>query len=251
MIVSCAIAVIILLGINVLVFYIYMKIADDLRLRQIASAYKQQLELCERYQQEREISILQLRDVKHNMRNNLVSILAYAKNQEYDKLIKFVNEIMEEGGMYNTTVINTGNIVVDSLVNYWYVTAKKKGIDFQVNISIPMILPFKGADICLIVGNLLENAVEAAEQTEGKKYINFQMKYDKDNLLIFVSNSYQGKLIKTKNKKLKSTKQDAQNHGIGLVSVYRTAKKYHGGVFIDDSEPTRFLIRVVLYGNQE
>ena len=47
--VSCAIAVIILLGINVLVFYIYMKVADDLRLRQMASAYKQQLELCERH----------------------------------------------------------------------------------------------------------------------------------------------------------------------------------------------------------
>ena len=45
---------------------------------------------------------------------------------------------------------------------YWYVEAKKVGIDFSVNLNIPMEMPFRGADICLILGNLLENAVEAA-----------------------------------------------------------------------------------------
>lgn len=234
-----------------LVFYIYMKLADDLRLRRMTSVYEQQLELCERHQQERELSTLQLRDARHNMKNNLVSILAYAENKDYEKIIGFVNEIMGEGGMTIATVSNSGNIVIDSLLGYWYVTAQKMGIDFSVDICIPMIMPFKGADISLILGNLLENAVEAARKAEGKKYIKVRMKYDKNNLLLFVTNSYKGKLIKTKDQKLKSTKPDAGNHGVGLPSVYRAAAKYHGTVMIDDSVPERFGIRILLYGNQE
>lgn len=249
--IQSAVTAVILLGVNVLVFYIYIKLADDLQLRRMTSVYEQQLDLCERHQQERELSILQLRDVRHNMKNNLVSILAYAENGDNEKIIRFVNEIMEEGGIKTSTVTNSGNIVIDSLIGYWYVEAKKVGIDFSVNLNIPMEMPFRGADICLILGNLLENAVEAAQKAEGKKYIRLHMKYDKNNLLLFVENNYKGVLIKTKDKRLKSTKTDAGNHGVGLSSVYRIATKYHGVVTIDDGVTNRFLIRVVLYGKQK
>lgn len=249
--IQSAVTAVILLGVNVLVFYIYIKLADDLQLRRMTSVYEQQLDLCERHQQERELSILRLRDMRHNMKNNLVSILAYAENGDNEKIIRFVNEIMEEGGIKTSTVTNSGNIVIDSLIGYWYVEAKKVGIDFSVNLNIPMEMPFRGADICLILGKLLENAVEAAQKAEGKKYIRLHMKYDKNNLLLFVENNYKGVLIKTKDKRLKSTKTDAENHGVGLSSVYRIAAKYHGVVTIDDDVANRFLIRVVLYGKQE
>ena len=249
--IQSAVTAVILLGVNVLVFYIYIKLADDLQLRRMTSVYEQQLDLCERHQQERELSILRLRDMRHNMKNNLVSILAYAENGDNEKIIRFVNEIMEEGGIKTSTVTNSGNIVIDSLIGYWYVEAKKVGIDFSVNLNIPMEMPFRGADICLILGNILENAVEAAQKAEGKKYIRLHMKYDKNNLLLFVENNYKGVLIKTKDKRLKSTKTDAENHGVGLSSVYRIAAKYHGVVTIDDDVANRFLIRVVLYGKQE
>ena len=249
--IQSAVTAVILLGVNVLVFYIYIKLADDLQLRRMTSVYEQQLDLCERHQQERELSILRLRDMRHNMKNNLVSILAYAENGDNEKIIRFVNEIMEEGGIKTSTVTNSGNIVIDSLIGYWYVEAKKVGIDFSINLNIPMEMPFRGADICLILGNLLENAVEAAQKAEGKKYIRLHMKYDKNNLLLFVENNYKGVLIKTKDKRLKSTKTDAENHGVGLSSVYRIAAKYHGVVTIDDDVANRFLIRVVLYGKQE
>lgn len=249
--IQSAVTAVILLGVNVLVFYIYIKLADDLQLRRMTSVYEQQLDLCERHQQERELSILQLRDVRHNMKNNLVSILAYAENGDNEKIIRFVNEIMEEGGIKTFSVTNSGNIVIDSLIGYWYAATKKAGIEFSVNLNIPMEMPFRGADICLILGNLLENAVEAAQRAESEKYIRIHMKYDKNNLLLFVENNYKGVLIKTKDKRLKSTKTDAGNHGVGLSSVYRIAAKYHGVVTIDDDVANRFLIRVVLYGKQK
>ncbi|MCI6042346.1 ATP-binding protein, partial [bacterium] len=145
---------------------------------------------------------------------------------------------------------NTGNIVTDSLVGYWKRTAENKGIEFQAELSIPMDIPFKGADISLILGNLLENAVEGAAKAYRKKYIQLKVKYDRKNLLIIVKNSYNGDLLKGKGKGLRTTKEDSFNHGIGLPSVRRTVEKYNGTVTIDESIPECFLIRVVLYGNE-
>ena len=105
-----------------------------------------------------------------------------------------------------------------------------------------------GVSQSLIIGNLLENAVEGADKAEGKKYIRLTMKYDRNNLLITVENSYKGELVKWKGGELRTTKADVSNHGIGLPSVRRAAEKYQGVLTIDDTLPEYFCARVVLYG---
>lgn len=241
-------SVVILLIINVLVFYVYIKLADDLQAKRMNVVYEQQLELCERHQEETEISMLQMRDVRHSMRNHFISILAYAERGECGEIIRFVDDVIEDGKLEWSGIVNTGNIVMDSLVGYWERMAEQEGIEFRSELSIPMEMPFKGADISLILGNLLENAVEGAGKAEKKKYIRLKIKYDKRNLLIIVENSYKGKLVKGTGEELRTTKTDAANHGIGLSSVRRAVGKYHGTVSIDDSIAECFVIRVVLYG---
>ena len=241
-------SVVILLVINVLVFYVYIKLADDLQVKRMNVVYEQQLELCERHQEETEISMLQIRDVRHSMRNHFISILAYAERGECDEIIQFVDDVIEDGKLELSGTVNTGNIVTDSLVGYWERIAEQKGIEFRSELSIPMEMPFKGADISLILGNLLENAVEGAGKAEKRKYIRLKIKYDKKNLLIMVENSYKGKLVKGRGEELRTTKTDKDNHGIGLSSVRRVVGKYHGTVSIDDSIPECFVIRMVLYG---
>ena len=242
------VSVVILLLVNILIGYIYIKLADDQQIRRKNTVYEQQLELCERHQEETELATLQMRDVKHNMRNNFISLLAYAEQGECEKMIGFINDVMEEGRLRTSKVVTTGNIVIDSLVEYWKRTAEKEEIEFQAELSIPMEMSFKGADISLILGNLLENAVEGAEKAEKRKCIKLRVKYDKKNLLIAVENSYGGKLKKIKGE-LRTTKEDTANHGIGLASVRRAARKYQGTVFIDDTVSECFLVRVVLYGS--
>ena len=72
--------------------------------------YEQQLDLCARHQEERELSVLQMRDVRHGMRNHLLSILAYAERGEREKLIQFVTDIIEDGRLRPSEEINTGNM---------------------------------------------------------------------------------------------------------------------------------------------
>ena len=76
------VSVVILLLVNILIGYIYIKLADDQQIRRKNTVYEQQLELCERHQEETELATLQMRDVKHNMRNNFISLLAYAEQGE-------------------------------------------------------------------------------------------------------------------------------------------------------------------------
>lgn len=210
--------------------------------------YEQQLDLCERHQKETEFSMLQMRDVRHSMKNHFLSILAYAEKGECERIIRFVNDVMEGGKLKESGTVNTGNIVTDSLVGYWKKEAEDREIGFWSELDIPMEMPFRGADISLILGNLLENAVEAAEKVDGERYIRLKMKYDKKNLLLIVENNYKGELVRDKEDGLKTTKEDAVNHGIGIPSVQRTAEKYRGTVAIDDRLSGRFIIRVVLYG---
>lgn len=181
------------------------------------------------------------------IKNHFISILAYAEREECERIINFINDIMEEVKLMSFMGANTGNVVMDSLVGYWRRTAENEGIEFRMKLSIPIEIPFKGADMSLILGNLLENAVEGAVKAEKSKYISLNVKFDKGNLLIIVENSYSGELIKVK-EELRTTKEDAVNHGIGLTSVRRAVKKYHGTMVIDDTMPERFLVRVVLYG---
>jgi hypothetical protein len=244
------IAVFVLLFINVLIFYVYIEFADILYVKKMNLLYERQLELCERHQEETEVSMLRVREVKHNMKNHFISIIGYVEKREYAELKKFINEIIDEGNLSLSTIVNSGHVVVDSLVEYWNRVAESQEIEFETNVCIPMEMPFKRADISLVLGNLLENAVEGASKAEGKKYIRLKMKYDKDNLLIALENNYKGKLKKLNEKRILTTKEDDVNHGIGLVSVDRAMRKYKGMMFIDDSVPKRFLIRVVLYGNK-
>lgn len=139
-----------------------------------------------------------------------------------------------------------------------FFTRRKKRILAGIGYMVFVIWQFVLSSVSILpvyinisIGNLLENAVEAAEKVRENKYIKIKMKYDKSNLLIFLINSYQGQLIKMKDKSLKSTKSDVGNHGVGLPSVYRAVAKYHGTVTIDDSIPEQFGIRVVLYGSEE
>lgn len=242
------IAVVALMFLNVLIFYIYIKLADIQYIRKVNLIYEHQLALCERHQEETEVSMLRVREMRHNMKNHIISILGYVEKCEYGKLKKFIYEIMEEGNLNLSTIAKTGHIVIDSLVEYWYRTAENKGIEFKTELCIPRVMPFKEADISLILGNLLENAIEGASKAEKEKYVTLKIKYDRNNLLITVENNYKEKLLKSNEKKLLSTKEDAINHGIGLVSVDRAIRKYRGMMFIEDTVQDYFRVRIVLYG---
>lgn len=243
-----AILFIILLSINLVVFILYFKIIENSILKRENSVYEKQVELYEKHQQEKEMSMLQLRNIKHNIKNHFIMIYSFIKNKKYTEAMNFIEQQLNQELSNKNEVSNTGNLVVDSMLNYFYATSLKKEIEFKINTSIPIQFSFKGVDISLILGNILDNALEAAEKSD-KKFISITLKYNRGNLLITVCNSYNGVIKIDKNGNLMTQKIDKDNHGIGLKTVRKAIEKYHGHLSIE-YDTQIFTAKVLLYGTE-
>ena len=244
-------SIIIVLGINVLIFGIYIKLAEQFELKKNTTVYIKQLELYELYEREKEISMTELREVKHDIKNNLLLIRGYAEKEQNQNILDFVDDFLEKDVFTLPRSIQTGNPGIDSIITYKRNIAQKKDINIRIEMHIPMLIPFNVADIVVILGNIFDNAIDATIKLEPEnRHIIFRMKYDKDNLLISILNTYNGYLNIDKKEKLLTSKGDKINHGMGIDIVKRIAKKYQGNVLIKYSEK-EFLVKLILYGTRE
>lgn len=142
-------------------------------------------------------------------------------------------------------ISDTGNKCIDALINVKYATAKEKGIDFAIKIYIPEELPIDQCDLGIVVGNALDNAIEATEKVilTQKNRDNYGGK--KESLVIVVKNPFEGSLRKDKDGNLLSTKDEFYKHGYGINSIIKVAEKYNGDVIIEEEE-RKFIIMITM-----
>lgn len=169
-----------------------------------------------------------------------------AREEESDAMISFLENLIYEGEYASSIICDSGNGIIDSMINYKCMTASMKNIKFEVDINIPMELPFRGPDLCIIIGNSLDNAIEAAEKVKKNAIIDFFMKYEKGVLSIVIKNSYDGILKRDKSNRLITVKSDAENHGIGIKTMERAVEKYNGSLLFEQ-ENQFFITKVLLY----
>ena len=122
-------------------------------------------------------------------------------------------------------LVSCGNKNLDSLLNYLLGQAKKKLNHVEYEVRVPSDLCISAFDLNVILGNLTENAIEAAEQTKDK-WMSVDIYYEKGMLSMEIKNSFQHELAVEKNKLL-STKEE-KGHGIGLANVRKMVEKYQG-----------------------
>ena len=155
--------------------------------------------------------------------------------------------MLEQNQIYKNEVSRSGNLVVDSLINYKYSLAQKERIDMKCYIFVPEEMVFAGADLCIILGNLIDNAMEAVNSfLPGQRYIDVSITQIKDSLSIMVKNPYKGKLLLNGNGQIITSKQEHRNHGIGLDSVQRTVEKYKGELLIEHEDGI-FSVSILLF----
>lgn len=240
----------IMLLLNILVFTIYLRLSEDFELRQKNAVYKQEIDLYNKHIEEKENSMLEFRKARHDLKNQLIYLLERCKKKEYKELEKFLVKLIDNVPFDDLTISKTENSIVDALVNYKYTFAKRLGIEFTVKLDIPMQLPFDNADMCIILGNSLDNALEANMRMGGKeRYIKLNMRMDIHNLAIIIENSYDGKIYKDKAGKLLTRKNNKIDHGLGLYSIQRAVDKYHGLMNTRYTE-NKFVLEILLYDDQ-
>ena len=243
-----------LLLVNYLMFEIYDKICKVAELREINKLYEQQLELCGKQAEEREKSYFEIQKTKHDLNKHFSALLGMSQKGQLDDIKNYINEVLNDGiSLASKGISNSGNIIVDSLINYEYAIATKEKINFSADIFIPPHLPFHDGHITIILGNLLENAIEACRNVVyTNRFIFVNIVYSKEILQISIKNSNidKEKHFQINKNIFTSTNNINTNHqGIGLLSVKQAAQNYHGQLKIIESQST-FQAILILYGEE-
>lgn len=184
-----------------------------------------------------------LSDFRHDINNHLSVIQGMLENDS-ESTKKYVEKLVNK--VENTrTFSNTGNIAIDSVINYKLSKAEDEGITINANIILPPKLRDDIQDMVTVLGNILDNAIEANRVPNLEKYININIRYKSGMVFIKVTNAYDGRM-NMKNGQIVTKKNNKELHGIGLKSVKNVVDKYDGTVDIDYDDK-QFRLKVVLY----
>ncbi|MBO4650539.1 MAG: GHKL domain-containing protein [Clostridiales bacterium] len=181
---------------------------------------------------------------RHDMKNRIQVLRNIAETNNIEELNKYLSEL-ETRQKKNVVFSDTGNLIIDSIINSKLQDAADKGIEVSVRTQLPNDLEANSDDMVVILGNLLDNAIEACEHVEENKYVHFVMKYEMDCIFITIHNSFDG-IVKRYDNGFMTRKENREHHGIGLRSVKKTVDEYDGNIDFT-CEDKDFGVKVLLY----
>ena len=219
--------VIAILLIHIMIFRLYAALMIAYQDKLSSAIYEQEREYyyaqCN-YMANHEKEIMRM---KHDMKNHLLVLSEYFKACESKQGEVYISELIGENLNDDNSWSNTGNIAIDSVINFKLNEANLKKITVNADISVPSNLKLEASDITVIIGNLLDNAIQATiKLQERERKINILLHYDKGRLFVRVENSFDGN-IKEKDGRFETMKNEA-NHGYGIKNIERVLEKYEG-----------------------
>ena len=183
--------------------------------------------LLEKQVQEVQNIYLTMRGWRHDYHNHLQAMKAYVKMGEYDRLEEYLG-LLEQDLDHVNQLIETGNVNLDAILNSKISLAQKNGIEIDYQAKCPETLAVSDIDLCALIGNLLDNAVESCEKlTTEKPFIRLYIGALKKQLYISVSNAT-NETVRKMDSEYISKKRG--NHGHGLKRINLVVEKYGGSV---------------------
>ena len=208
--------------------------------KQIASY---QYELIETHYREVDNMYRQIRGWRHDYRNHIQTMKAYASNHDWDAIQKYL-DLLDDDLSTVDTVIKTGNPMTDAILNSKISLAKAKKIEVIADAHIPIKLKTSEIDLCCIIGNLFDNAIEACENLpEDQRVIRVYMDMKNTQLYISFTNFTSGKKMKKIGNIFKSTK--GNDHGFGLIRIDAIVERLEGYIS-RNSEDGAFTTEILL-----
>ncbi|MGN0372187.1 MAG: GHKL domain-containing protein [Enterocloster sp.] len=172
----------------------------------------------------------QVRIIRHDFRHHVHALLHMDKEEER----RYLRKLQEELDTAAETAF-CQNQAVNGLLNEYAARAEKAQISFSAQLDLSSHVPVDDLTLCIVIGNLLENAMEACGRMKDGKFIRLQARWTEDHLMMLVENSYCGQ-IRQRDGKLLSSKKDG---GLGILSIRRILNQpgdefdmdYDGSVF--------------------
>lgn len=232
---KCFVISVILLIINFLNFYLYDKYIENMQLKIMFNAiessnqaYRNQLQLMGESQK-------QIRLLKHDMKNHFLKLKYDIENGSYKKANDYIDN-MTENITAEKEFVNTGNVDFDCLLNYKLSIAREMNVEFSCHIVLPEELQVDSFDLTVILGNLLDNSLNALNEAE-VKLLNIDINYSIGMIVIKIENTFS-----SANKPY----DNPEEHGYGLISVKTSLEKYNGKLQ-NDVIDNKYVAKAILY----
>ncbi len=226
-------AICLIIILQLLTYYLFIRISKNNKLKldyellelQYKSYKKNALDIQNMYES--------IRSIRHDIKNHLLCILNILEKNNKKLVYDYIQNLIGQQEFTNHSIIFSGNDVLDAIINTKQSKAKHYGL--SIDITIANTLTFMSADdICILIGNLLDNAILAAKESK-EKQITLNIQPQDTYVSIFVSNSIDKSILKD-NPELKTTKTNKDYHGYGIKNIKKVAETYNGLVrFYEDN----------------
>lgn len=202
-----------------------------------------QKELIETHYVEVENMYRQIRGWRHDYRNHIQTMKAYAQAGDLPAICNYLEKLDTDLSTVDT-VLRTGNKMADAIINSKISLANGKNIPVKADANIPVALTISEIDLCVIIGNLFDNAIEASlALPENKRMIRVYMDMKNTQLYMSFTNFTAAGKLKKEGGIFKTTK--GVGHGFGLVRIDDIVKHY-GGYLSRNSEEGAFTTEILL-----
>lgn len=196
-------------------------------------------EIMQKYYAEVENMYSKMRGWRHDYRHHIQAMKVHAAHGEYEEIDKYL-DMLDDDLTNVETVIKTGNRMADAILNSKLSLAMEREIRVKAEAQIPVSLNVSELDLCIIIGNLLDNAIDACmELPPEERLIRIYMEMKGNYLYLALTNTAGGQ----KKKSFASTK--GEGHGFGISRIDAIVKKY-GGYVTRASEDEAFSTEVLL-----
>lgn len=231
----CTLVVVTLMQIVVLSQNAHIKKSNDM--------YKEHMALQKQYYEHMLLQYEELRKFRHDVKNHMLALNSMCTSEDNSQIKKYLSQLTNEVSS-KKPVEYTGNRELDAVIAPFALEAESKNIKVQFKGRVSDNVAIDMFDMCTIISNLLNNAIEVCEKIqEDKRIIEFEIAGYNSQIFISVRNSYDMESIINQKQKFITTKEDKLNHGIGLENVRRTVKKYDGDMRISQ-ENERFIVTI-------
>ena len=188
------------------------------------------------------------RELRHDFRQHLRVISGFARDGQIDDLNEYLDEL--ESQVEHGFEKFCANRAVDAVAAYYDGVAEKQGASIDWSLMIPEDVFIKETDLCSVLGNLVENALQAVSVLPEEQHVTVQAQLLSEEMLgVGVRNPYKGK-IRLSRDGLPRTNSKEVGHGIGLASVKATVERYEGSFDID-TEDGIFSVNILMYAPDE
>ena len=164
------------------------------------------------------------RALTHDFNNHITTLYMLLKAGHYEKATEYV-KVLSQNLPENTRVVSTNHPILDTILNQKYTQAKLQNTSMRFTVNDLSSFPMKDEDVVTLLGNLLDNALEACRKLPDSSYINVKILKKEGDFLLSVENSSLPVKI-SENNYVPTDKAEPHLHGFGLQNIAHIMQKY-------------------------